>query len=65
MKVLIADKMSPAVVPDLEGAGCTVYADPSLNGDALLAALTERDPAVLIVRSTKVLPEHLDAADGG
>ena len=62
MKVLIADKMSPAVVPDLEGVGCTVHADPSLNGDALLAALNQHDPAVLIVRSTQVLPEHLDAA---
>ena len=62
MKVLIADKMAPAVVPDLEGMGCTVHTDPSLHGDALLAAMKEHDPAVLIVRSTQVLPECLDAA---
>ncbi len=62
MKVLIADKMAPQVEPELRALGCAVSLDPSLSGDALLAAIKEHDPAVLIVRSTKVLKDHLDAA---
>ncbi len=62
MKVLIADKMAPAVESDLRAIGCQVVTDPTLNGEALKEALSTHDPAVLIVRSTEVLNEHLDAA---
>ncbi len=64
MKVLIADKMAPAVESDLRAIGCQVVSDPTLNGDSLREALSNNDPAVLIVRSTKVLVDHLDAARG-
>lgn len=64
MKVLIADKMAPAVESDLRAIGCQVVSDPTLNGDSLREALSNHDPAVLIVRSTKVLIDHLDAARG-
>jgi D-3-phosphoglycerate dehydrogenase len=62
MKVLIADKMAPAVVPALEALGCAVVQDPSLSGKTLLEALRREDPAVLVVRSTKVDSAHFDAA---
>jgi D-3-phosphoglycerate dehydrogenase len=62
MKVLIADKMSPAVVSALEALGCAVVQDPSLSGATLLEALRQEDPAVLVVRSTKVSSAHFDAA---
>ena len=62
MKVLIADKMAPDVVPALEARGCAVVQDPSLSGRTLLEALRREDPAVLVVRSTKVDSAHFDAA---
>ena len=43
-------------------AGHTVVADSSLKGDSLTDALTEHDPEVLVVRSTKVTASDLDAA---
>ena len=63
MKVLIADKMAPAVVSALEALGCAVVQDPSLSGATLLEALRLEDPAVLVVRSTKVSSAHFDAAN--
>ena len=63
MKVLIADKMARAVVPALQALGCAVVQDPSLSGETLLEALRREDPAVLVVRSTKVNSAHFDAAN--
>lgn len=62
MKVLLADKLSPRCVADLEAAGHVAVEDPSLNGDALVAALAEVQPQALVVRSTKVPREALAAA---
>jgi D-3-phosphoglycerate dehydrogenase len=62
MKVLIADKMAAVVRPALEALGCQVTQDVGLSGPSLVAALAEHDPAVLVVRSTRVNPEHLEAA---
>ncbi|MDY7092990.1 MAG: NAD(P)-dependent oxidoreductase [Acidobacteriota bacterium] len=62
MKVLVADKFPPEGLDQLRAAGCTVHADASLADDSLQAALAEHQPGVLVVRSTKVRPEHLDAA---
>jgi len=62
MKVLIADKMAPVVRPALEALGCSVFQDPGLSGADLEAALAEQDPAVLVVRSTRVTADHLAAA---
>lgn len=62
MRVLIADKLPPFVTARLEAAGCDVHVDPSLGGATLTAALRERDPEALVVRSTRVEAEHLSAA---
>lgn len=62
MRVLLADKLAPHVVDRLEDAGCAVVSDPTLKAEALAEALRRLDPAVLVVRSTKVKAEHLAAA---
>jgi D-3-phosphoglycerate dehydrogenase len=62
MKVLIADKMAEAVCPSLRTMGCSVFQDVSLSGDALTQALISHDPAILVVRSTRVTAEHFNAA---
>tara|TARA_B100000530_G_scaffold307481_1_gene232125 strand:- start:142 stop:1359 length:1218 start_codon:yes stop_codon:yes gene_type:complete len=61
MRVLIADKMSANVVPKLESLSCSVFQDSALSGETLVTAITEYDPQVLVVRSTKVLDVHIDA----
>ena len=74
-RVLLADKLAPQVLEWLEGnadSDCrkdmwtdalfSVTLDPSLKDDSLLAAIKEVDPKILVVRSTKVTKEHLEAA---
>lgn len=61
MKVLIADKMAPVVMPELEALGCKVIQDPSLSSVDLEQAIDRHDPTILIVRSTKVTVDHLEA----
>ncbi|HEY5564859.1 MAG TPA: 3-phosphoglycerate dehydrogenase [Rhodothermia bacterium] len=61
MKVLVADKFSEVGIASMRAAGHTVIDDPSLNGDYLKAALTKESPAVLVVRSTEVTSEIMDA----
>jgi len=60
MRILIADKMSPAVVADLESLGASVAVRPGLASEALAEALGVCE--VLIVRSTKVKAEAIAAA---
>lgn len=62
MKIFLADSMSPNVVDVLEHAGHEVVSRPEVKGDALLEAVAKENPAVLIVRSTKVQAVLLDAA---
>ncbi len=62
MTILVADSFSDAAQERLRMAGHTVVEDGALKGDALTAALTEHDPEVLVVRSTKVTAADLDAA---
>lgn len=62
MRVLVADKLSPRVAERLEAAGCAVTTAPTLKGDALTDRLAALQPAVLVVRSTKVTAEHLHAS---
>ena len=62
MTVLVADSVSPDALDALRDAGHDVVEDAALTGDALVAALREHDPAVLVVRSTRVTAEALDAA---
>ena len=62
MRVLIADKMAEQVVPQLEKHGCEVLINPSLSATELENAIRDNDPQILVVRSTKVEPHHLQAA---
>jgi len=62
MTVLIADKLSQSGVDRLAAAGHRVESRPDLTGGALVEALREINPSVLVVRSTKVPREALAAA---
>jgi D-3-phosphoglycerate dehydrogenase len=61
MKVLIADKFEKVGIDGLKELGCTVVSQPDLSADALPAAVREVDPHILIVRSTKVTADSLNA----
>jgi D-3-phosphoglycerate dehydrogenase len=61
MKVLVADKFEQNGIDGLEAAGCQVAYEPTLEGDALAAAIRETAASVLVVRSTKVTAAMLDA----
>ena len=63
MKILLADKLSAHVQQDLAATGAEVVVDPSLKETSLTAALKEHNPDVLVVRSTKVQSEQLQAAE--
>jgi D-3-phosphoglycerate dehydrogenase / 2-oxoglutarate reductase len=65
MKVLIADPFEPSGLEGLRAAGCEVVHDPSLKDDTLAAALADTRADVLVVRSTKVTAEMLDAGTLG
>ena len=62
MKVLVADRISNVGIEALEEAGHVVTMQPELSGSPLVDALASEQPQVLIVRSTKVTPEALDAS---
>ncbi len=62
MRVLIADKLAPLVSGRLQDLGAEVHVDPEAVGERLTAKLTELDPTVLVVRSTKVTEKDLAAA---
>jgi D-3-phosphoglycerate dehydrogenase len=64
MNVLIADKVPGWFVEKLKAAGCNVLWEPALDGDTLTAAITAHDPAVVIVRSTKVQKPQIEAGAG-
>jgi D-3-phosphoglycerate dehydrogenase / 2-oxoglutarate reductase len=61
MLVLIADKFEQSGRDGLQAIGCEVSYDPNLKDDALLSAIRERGPDVLVVRSTRVTEPMLDA----
>ena len=61
MKVLIADKFEPSGVNALKAAGCDVILKPDASGDALIAAITQSQAPVLVVRSTQVTEAMMDA----
>lgn len=62
MRVLIADKFEQLGLDRLENGGCDVFYEPSLAADDLAFALAEHKPDILIVRSTKVRADAIDAA---
>ena len=62
MKVLIADKFPDEKIDDVRRLGCAVVYEQSLKEEALLAALTEEQPDVLVVRSTRVAKDMIEAS---
>lgn len=63
MKVLIADKFEQSGRDELTRLGCEVYEDASLGEAELARAMAERDPDVLIVRSTRVNADAISAGN--
>lgn len=61
MKILVADKLAESGIERLRQHEHEVAVRPDLTGDELIDALRETEPAVLVVRSTKV-PEPAIAA---
>ncbi|MEM7206369.1 MAG: NAD(P)-dependent oxidoreductase [Pseudomonadota bacterium] len=61
MKILFADKFQPAYLEQLKAAGHECDMQPDLGADDIPGQITDAD--VLIVRSTKVTREALDAGD--
>ncbi|MCH2143036.1 MAG: 3-phosphoglycerate dehydrogenase family protein [Phycisphaerales bacterium] len=61
--ILIADAFSPQGIAHLESLGCRVLLDAALDGDALIDAIGEKQPDVVIVRSTKLPSEVFAAAE--
>lgn len=61
MKVLVADQFEQSGLDGLRAAGCEVVHDPALKDEALVAALGETGAEVLVVRSTRVTAEMMDA----
>jgi D-3-phosphoglycerate dehydrogenase / 2-oxoglutarate reductase len=61
MKVLIADKFERVGIDGLKELGCSIIAQPDLTAEALPGAVMEVDPHILIVRSTRVNAETLNA----
>lgn len=63
MKVLIADTFEQPGREALSSRGCELFYEPGLSADELAGALRERDPDILIVRSTKVSGEAVEAGE--
>src|SRR5882672_984411 len=61
MHVLIADKFEQSGREGLQAIGCEISFQPDLKDDALVAAITEQQPDVLVVRGTKVTEPMLAA----
>jgi D-3-phosphoglycerate dehydrogenase len=62
MTILVADNIADVGVETLKRAGHEVVEQPTLAADGLVEALSKHTPQVLIVRSTRVTPEALDAS---
>lgn len=59
--VLIADLFSESSIEEIRNAGIHVEYNHALNGESLTKALSEIQPNVLVVRSTKVEAGHIHA----
>lgn len=62
MHILLADKLSDQCLERLQAAGHVVSNRPELKGAELVTALSELIPQVLVVRSTAVTSDMMDAA---
>ena len=60
MKVLVADKFEQSGLDGLNALGVDVQYSPDLADEALVQAIKEQGPTVLIVRSTKVTEPMMD-----
>jgi D-3-phosphoglycerate dehydrogenase / 2-oxoglutarate reductase len=65
MKVLVADKFPMSGLETMRAAGCDVISNPDLSGTALAAAVRDTAAEVLVVRSTEVPAEVLEAGQLG
>src|ERR1700704_6445631 len=61
MRVLIADKFEQSGRDGLQAIGCDVSFQPDLKDDALVEAIRQTAPDVLVVRGTKVTEPMLAA----
>ncbi len=61
MRVLIADKFEQSGVEGLKDLGCEISFQPDLKDDALVEAIRQTAPDVLVVRGTKVTEPMLEA----
>ena len=61
MRVLVADKFEESGLAALKASGCEVIFQPDASGDALVAAITQTQAPVLVVRSTQVTDAMMDA----
>ena len=61
MKVLVADLFSEDGIKEMRDNGIEIIYDDKLNGDSLKNAMAEHQPTVLVVRSTKVTADIVDA----
>jgi D-3-phosphoglycerate dehydrogenase len=61
MRVLIADKFEQSGRDGLEAIGCDISFQPDLKDDALVEAIAQQQPDVLVVRGTKVTEPMLAA----
>lgn len=61
MKVLVADKFEQSGRDGLQAIGCVVSYQPDLKDEALVNAIAETAPDVLVVRGTKVTEPMLAA----
>jgi len=62
MTILVASNIANVGIEALRSAGHTVISEPGLSGNALIEALRSEVPEVLIVRSTRVTAEALEAS---
>ena len=61
MKVLVADAFEPSGLDALRTAGCDVVYEPELSGDTLVRSIGFSGADILVVRSTQVTENMLDA----
>ena len=61
MRVLIADKFEQSGRDGLQAIGCEIFFQPDLKDEALVEAIREIAPDVLVVRGTKVTEPMLEA----
>jgi len=61
MRVLIADKFEQSGRDGLDALGCQVSYQPDVKDEALVEAVRSYGPDVLVVRSTKVTAEMIEA----